>query len=86
VVYGLPTRDVEVNARLIGMKGITFKGIDTPPQEVNRLLLLGERWVAEGRLRLEGLVTHRVPLDRVEDGILLCRDRPGEVLKVMVDL
>ncbi len=47
---------------------------------------LGERWVAEGRLRLEELVTHRVPLERLEDGLELCRSRPGEVLKVMVDL
>lgn len=85
VVYGLPTEDVEVNARLIGVKGITFKGIDTPPHEVGRLLSLGARWVAEGRLDLESLVTHRVPLDRVEEGLVLCRDRPHEVLKVMVD-
>lgn len=86
VVYGLPTRDVEVNARLIGVKGITFKGIDTPPHEVNPLLALGDRWVAEGRLPLDELVTHRVPLDRVEEGLALCRDRPAEVLKVMVDV
>lgn len=86
VVYGLPTRDVEVNARLIGMKGITFKGIDTPPHEVNRLLALGERWVAGGRLRLEELVTHRLPLERVAEGLALCRDRPQEVLKVMVEV
>lgn len=86
VVYGLPTRDVEVNARLIGLKGITFKGIDTPPHEVMPLLTLGERWTADGSLRLEELITHRVPLERVSEGLALCRDRPGEVLKVMVDL
>jgi 2-desacetyl-2-hydroxyethyl bacteriochlorophyllide A dehydrogenase len=85
VVYGLPTWDVEVNARMIGMKGIRFQGIDTPPHEVGRLLALGERWVAEGRLELESLITHRVPLERVEEGMTLCRDNPGEVLKVMVD-
>jgi threonine dehydrogenase-like Zn-dependent dehydrogenase len=86
LVYALPTADVEVNARLIGMKGIRFQGIDTPPHEVGQLMRLGESWVAEGRLMLEELITHRVPLDRVEDGLKLCRDRPGEVLKVMVDL
>lgn len=86
IVYALPTRDLEVNARLIGMKGINFKGIDTPPHEVERLLAEGERWVAGGRLELETYITHRVPLDRVEDGLALCRDRPDEVLKVMVDV
>lgn len=86
LVYALPTRNVELNARLIGMKGITFQGIDTPPHEVGALMRLGERWVAEGRLRLEELITHRVPLERVEEGLKLCRDRPGEVLKVMVEM
>lgn len=85
LVYALPTHDVELNARLIAMKGISFQGIDTPPHEVGRLLELGERWVAENRVRLDDLVTHRVSLDRLEQGLTLCRDRPGEVLKVMVD-
>lgn len=86
VIYGLPTEDVEVNVRLVGVKGVTVKGIDTPPHEVTRLLAVGERWVAEGRLRLEELITHRFPLDRIEEGLAMCRDRPQEVLKVMVDL
>ena len=86
LMYALPTENVEFNARLIGIKGISLRGIDTPPHEVGPLLALGERWVAEGRLRLEELITHRVPLDGVERGLLLCRDRPGEVLKVMVDM
>ena len=86
LLYALPTRDVEINARLIATQGITLQGIDTPPHEVHPLLQLGERWVADGTLRLEELVTHRVPLERLEDGLRLCRDRPAEVLKVMVDV
>lgn len=86
LVYALPTRDIEVNARLIAMKGVRFQGIDTPPHEVGRLLAEGERWVADGRLELERLITHRVPLGRVEDGLTLVRDLPAEVLKVMVDI
>lgn len=86
VVYGLPPEDVELNVRLIGMKGLTFQGIDTPPHEVHPLMELGEQWVEDGRLRPEELITHRVPLDRVQEGLELCRSRPAEVLKVMVDV
>ncbi len=86
LVYGLPPEDVPINIRLVAMKGVTLKGIDTPPHEVGRLMQLGERWLAEGRLVLEELVTHRVPLERVADGLELCRSHPGEVLKVMVDV
>lgn len=86
MMYGLPTRDIEINARLVALKGITFKGIDTPPHEVGSLLSLGARWVEDGWLPLDALVTHRLPLARVADGLALCRDRPQEVLKVMVDI
>ncbi len=86
IAYGLPPDDVPLNLRLVAARGLLLKGIDTPPHEVGRLMGLGERWVADGRLRLEELVTHRVPLERVVDGLELCRSRPGEVLKVMVDL
>lgn len=34
----------------------------------------------------EQLKLHPVPLERVAEGLELCRSRPGEVLKVMVDL
>ncbi|MFW6078966.1 MAG: zinc-dependent alcohol dehydrogenase [Gemmatimonadota bacterium] len=86
VVYALPTRDLEVNTRLIALKGIRVQGIDTPPHEVGRLLEEGQRWVAEGRLELERLITHRVSLEGVVDGLARCRDRPAETLKVMVDV
>ncbi len=86
VAYGLPPEDVPMNLRLVAAKGLQLKGIDTPPHEVARLMALGERWLAEGKLRLEELVTHRVPLERLAEGLELCRSRPGEVLKVMVDL
>ena len=86
LVYALPPRNVELNLRLVGMKGIRLQGIDTPPHEVTELMRLGEQWVASGKLRLEELITHRVPLSAVEDGLHLCRDRPDEVLKVMVDV
>lgn len=86
LVYGLPPDDVPLNLRLVAMKGLTLKGIDTPPHEVARLMGLGEHWVAEGKLPLERLITHRVPLEKIVDGLELCRSRPGEVLKVMVDM
>jgi L-iditol 2-dehydrogenase len=40
-------------------------------------------WLAEGRLRLRDLVTHRIPLDRVEDAFRLAA-RPEEAVKVVV--
>lgn len=85
VVHALPTADVPVNVRLLSMKGITMKGVDVPPHEVLPLMKVGVRWAAEGRLPLDALETHRVPLDRVEEGLRLCRDAPADVLKVVVE-
>lgn len=85
VVYALPVEDLRVSFRALALKGITLKGIDVPPHQVTRLLELGVAWAATGRLGLDGLVTHRVPLDGLVRGLELCRDRPAEVLKVVVD-
>lgn len=85
VMHALPPGDVPINARLLTVRGLTLRGVDVPPQEVRPIMEVGARWAAEGRLPLDDLVTHRVTLDRVEDGLRLCRDRPAEVLKVVVD-
>src|SRR5690606_17487941 len=67
VAYGLPVRDLEVNLRLVTLKGITLKGIDTPPHEVQRLLALGERLVSAVKLRIDELIIICVALVKDEE-------------------
>ena len=44
------------------------------------------QWVAEGRINLRALITHRLPLADVARGLELCRSRPDATIKVVLDI
>lgn len=46
----------------------------------------GVGWVAEGKINLRAMITHRLPLADVEHGLYLCRSQPGETIKVVLDI
>jgi threonine dehydrogenase-like Zn-dependent dehydrogenase len=46
----------------------------------------GVDWVAQGKINLRAMITHRLPLAEVEHGLDLCRSRPGETIKVVLDI
>jgi threonine dehydrogenase-like Zn-dependent dehydrogenase len=45
---------------------------------------IGTDWVAQGKIDMKALITHRVALEEIEHGLRLCRDKPGETIKVSV--
>lgn len=47
---------------------------------------MGLEWVASGAVNLEALITHRVGLDDIEEGLRLCREALDETVKVVVDV
>lgn len=47
-------------------------------------LELGLRWIAQGRLKVEPLITHRLPLERMEEAVDLLIDQPDEAMGVVL--
>ena len=47
---------------------------------------MGVDWVRDGQVNMGTLVTHVIPLEDIHHGLELCRDRPEETIKVVVDL
>ena len=47
---------------------------------------LGVDWVAQGKINMMELITHRIPLEDTEYGLRLCRERPAETIKVSVNI
>ena len=43
-------------------------------------------WVRDGEVNMRTLVTHVIPLEDVPHGLWLCRERPEETIKVVVDV
>jgi threonine dehydrogenase-like Zn-dependent dehydrogenase len=76
--------------RTVDMQSWNWRGIDVvnaherDPQVVVAALREAVALAAAGRLDVEALVTHRLPLDRLDDALELARTRPPGFLKVVV--
>jgi len=87
VLFGFPMEDQKVTTRLLAIKDVHLKGAPSLPMEKTReLLKLGEKLVSEGKLKLKPLITHHLPLERVEEGLTLCKEYPQKTLKVIIDI
>jgi threonine dehydrogenase-like Zn-dependent dehydrogenase len=47
---------------------------------------LGVDWVAQGKINMKALITHRIPLETIEYGLAMCRERQAETIKVSVHI
>jgi threonine dehydrogenase-like Zn-dependent dehydrogenase len=60
-----------------------------PAQKVaqeREIFQLGVDWVAQGKINMKDLITHRIPLEEIEYGLYLCREKPAETIKVAVHI
>jgi len=46
----------------------------------------GVYWVRDGKVNMKKLITHHVSLDDVYQGLMLCKYKPNETIKVVVDI
>lgn len=89
-VYGVFAHPSELSVplRMFSCTGVWMVGMlpwDNLEQ-LQRLLKLGVRYVAEGRLNLKDLITHRLPLEEVEQGLRLCEENPETTIKVVLEI
>lgn len=47
---------------------------------------MGVNWVRDGQVNMKALITHVIPLEGISRGLWLCRERPDETIKVVVDV
>ena len=57
-----------------------------PPSFNARLLKQGMEWVRRGVIRFAPMITHRLLLEEVGTGLKLCREKPQEVMKVVLKI
>jgi 2-desacetyl-2-hydroxyethyl bacteriochlorophyllide A dehydrogenase len=86
LIFGHATGDQSVNTRWVSNENITFRGFE-PGWDVSRKVLrFGEQLVAQGRLNIKSLITHRLPLRELETGLIHCRDHHDSTIKVVIDV
>lgn len=80
--------EVPIPIKTASCKGIRLQGmlglIST--SHIARLLKVAVRQVAEGRLNLKALITHRLPLERVEEGLHLVEESMNDTIKVVLTI
>jgi len=85
-IWGHPTTDQMVNTRWISNENYIFRGFEPGRDVSEKLIRYGVKLVASGRLNIKALITHKLPLNKLEEGLKLCRDHLEKTIKVLVDV
>ena len=86
IIFAHPTGGVPVPFKRISEKKIIIRSFDASRERRIKLLALAAKQVSEGKLDLKSLISHRLPLAKVEEGLKLCKDKPSEVVKIVIDI
>jgi threonine dehydrogenase-like Zn-dependent dehydrogenase len=80
----------QIYAKHIHFKRRLFEIYSVDPAEKlareKEIFQTGVNWVTEGKIDMRGLVTHCIPLEDIAHGLFLCRERPGETIKIVVNI
>lgn len=69
---------------LISVRAESLPGRDAPVWDLQRLVDLALRWLAEGRIRTEGIITPVVPFAEAAEAYRAIDERPAESIKLGV--
>jgi len=78
---GIPLEGVPVDMRRLVLDELELVGSRASAGEMRRVMPL----VAQGRIRVGGLITHRFPLERFADALATFNDRSSGAIKVIVN-
>lgn len=84
IPYGVPPFKWEDKLTQFSKKGVIFRNAGLGEAKVASKYCID--WVSRGKVLLEPLVTHRIPLEKVEMGLNLCHSHRDSTLKVILEI
>jgi threonine dehydrogenase-like Zn-dependent dehydrogenase len=62
--------------------------LDQPEMGIQQrnVFQMGADWLHEGKVDLKSLITHRISIDQIEEGLHLCHDELNKTIKVVVNI
>ena len=85
LIYGHAMGQTQFTPMELSGKGVHIAGIE--PGHYHKMIPLANKLVSRGMINVKTLITHRIPLENVEKGIVdLCRNNPEETLKIIIDM
>jgi 2-desacetyl-2-hydroxyethyl bacteriochlorophyllide A dehydrogenase len=86
VAWGHPTELVELDMRRISNEDITLRGFEPGISKSNELIKFGEELMSSKKIDIFDMITHHFSLDKVVDGLNLCKSNHDKVIKVVIDI
>jgi threonine dehydrogenase-like Zn-dependent dehydrogenase len=68
--------------QLISVRAESLPGRDAPVWDLQRLVDLALRWLAEGRIKTEGIISPIVPFEDAAEAYRAIDERPAESIKL----
>lgn len=82
--FGVPPETIDgLRWRSLFFKNITVHTSVNP--DFRRDFPLAMRWIGEGRVDVSKIITHRFPLEQIQQAFELFRDRKDGVIKALID-
>jgi threonine dehydrogenase-like Zn-dependent dehydrogenase len=81
--FGVPPEKIEVRWRDLLFKNLTVHTSINP--DFARDFPLAMRWIGEGRINVKPLITHRFPLEQIQEAFEVFLEKRDGALKVLVE-
>jgi len=86
ILFGLSHKYRSFSPARVLYKKISLVTTHVPQPVAQRVMQDAVRFVAEGTVRVDPIITDRISLADLEDGIIRTIERPAEVIKVVVNI
>lgn len=86
ISFGVPKDEGIIKKREI-LKSKNIQIIDTVKLiNAQKAIEIGKKWVENGELNLSSIITHRIPIEKIKEGLDLCYFDRKNTLKVIVEI
>lgn len=85
-IYGYPKERRSFDLTRFAMKFVRLYMDGLELEYSQRAAALGQQFVSDGRLKLKPLITHVLPLEKLEKGLHLCAENMDETIKVVIEM
>lgn len=85
-IYGFPSKMRMVDLTLSAVKEVSIFAERCPLDITKRLIGVGYGLVRKGAIKLKPLISHRIELDDVKEGLDMVSSCPDKVIKVVVNI
>lgn len=85
IIFGHRNSD-NINTYLVSNEDIVMRGFEPGLEVTKKLADFAVDLISERRIKIKELITHHLPLDKLEEGLKLCMNHLDKTIKVVIDV